>query len=137
MPPGPGGYQLWPRSGYWSPDGVTPNVVQCNFPAADRCAGWDAANDTVVCGTGFDHGTPACGGCSQGYYPDPNGCWPCPVKATEKYARIVAAGVVIVAVVVGSLVAVAVVMKVRQGKVDTAVAMYRAVRTRGSGRGCT
>ena len=104
--------------------------MPCTFPSADRCAGWNAANGTVQCGVGYDPASPLCGSCLPGYYPDPNGCWPCPVKASEKYTRVAVAGFVVVMLVLGSAAVVGVVMKNRQGRVNKAVMLFRAVRFR-------
>lgn len=104
-PPGglcPGGYRLWSAPGWWvrSEDSLL-YPVQCSYPAAARCVGWDSAAGTTACGTGYAAGSYACGKCAAGYYAsadDGGACMPCPGTASSSstaQAVLAAAGVIV------------------------------------------
>ena len=105
---GPGGWRLWPKVGYWVSDATATAVLQCPFPSAQRCIGWDAVNDVVLCGVGYDSATPQCGSCSAGYYASPAGCIPCGSDVDERFVETAVALALCVAVSLGAAVAVVV-----------------------------
>ena len=125
---GPGGWQLWPKAGYWVRDPTALSAQQCAFPSSERCLGWSTVNGSVVCGAGYDPASPLCGSCLPGWYPDASGCFPCPQRPNARYARVVVACVVMAVLAGGSFAAVQVVMWRRQGRSSKRIAFYRSVR---------
>jgi heme/copper-type cytochrome/quinol oxidase subunit 2 len=69
----PGGYRLWPLSGYWAPAEDQGFVYACDPPEA--CVG--GSDFSALCNPAYTG--EFCAQCSEGYYRDPSTlCVPCP-----------------------------------------------------------
>jgi hypothetical protein len=92
-PPGaicPGGSIARPRAGYWSPSETSANVVKCNYPAFERCLGWNQTTRVVDCGAKYVTGSRLCGQCAKEFYTLRDGsCGKCPdaVDPVDDFGR--------------------------------------------------
>eukprot|EP01029_Cantina_marsupialis_P002656 TRINITY_DN1251_c0_g1_i4.p1 TRINITY_DN1251_c0_g1~~TRINITY_DN1251_c0_g1_i4.p1 ORF type:complete len:1220 (+),score=399.07 TRINITY_DN1251_c0_g1_i4:3-3662(+) len=96
-----GGERMWPAPSFWSfSEQMAP--IECDFPAAERCQGFDVATGEAICGISFDG--PMCHSCADGYYPGFNNveCLECPEKDLMLYLKPV--GIILGVVLIISLV---------------------------------
>lgn len=106
----PGGYRAIPRPGFTTSGGGGSNsggIVQCAVPSYERCVGWDARSDVVVCGDAFRG--QGCGACADGAFPTIDGsCELCP---RTDISPLITAAVILVVSVAGVALAVVSVAK--------------------------
>lgn len=82
----PGGYRLWPKSGYWVKSEFSKTVSRCAAPADERCIGGRFSE----CGAGYTG--EICGECSDDYFSSANRCEPC--RTDDDTARLVTSVIV-------------------------------------------
>ena len=78
----PGGFEAWPRQGYWASEVEGPSsILQCPPPSTLRCRGWSEREGKVQCGRHYDPNAPVCGACVEGYFENNGRCFPCPLPS--------------------------------------------------------
>ena len=60
-------------------------MYACEAPATFRCQGWDPTKGQTQCGQGYQQGSPKCGACAAGYYPEDGICQLCPAVSGTRY----------------------------------------------------
>ena len=84
-----------PRAGFYTTSETSRDITPC-APPADRCLGWNASSNAVICAPRFRPRSTGCGVCADMHFPTLDGdCAPCAASLTIDSVILSAIGIVL------------------------------------------